>query len=399
MARAQLADRSLFPTLQASVYLNHAAISPPSIPVIAAASEALEDMAARGVASVGRWLEQREALRVQVAAWLGTHEGAIGFPPGTTRGLIDIALAIPWKPGDVIVCFDGEFPTNVTPWQTVAARFGATILRLPLEGFADGSGQGMQRLEDTLAAHPVRLVAVSAVQFQTGLRMPVHAMAARCHARGADLFVDAIQALGVVPLSVDGPDHDDGIDYLVAGTHKWLMGIDGLAIAYASDRARDGLQPLTAGWLSLDDPLRFLFDGEGLLPYDHPIRRRLDWMEGGVQTTAAFAALGASLDLLLGLGVPTIYEHVQGWHDTIEPQLLSRGFTSARADDVAARSGTLSIRPPGPHSVSDVATAMSERGVAVSTPDGWLRLAPHWPNDVGEVDTVIDAVDALMAGS
>jgi len=399
MARAQLADRSLFPTLQASVYLNHAAISPPSVPVVAAAQGAIDDMAARGVASVERWMEQRQALREQVAAWLGTHEGAIGFPPGTTRGLVDIALAIPWKPGDVIVCFEGEFPTNVTPWQTVATRFGARVVRLPLDGFGDGSGHGMQRLEDTLATHRVRLVAVSAVQFQTGLRMPVHAMAARCHAHGAELFVDAIQALGVVPLTVDGPDADDGIDYLVAGTHKWLMGLDGLAIAYASDRARDGLQPLTSGWLSLEDPLRFLFDGEGLLPYDHAVRTRLDWMEGGVQTTATFAALGASLDLLLGLGIPTIYEHVQRWHDAIEPQLLSRGFASARADEVAARSGTLSIRPPGPHSVSDVAAALGERGIAVSTPDGWLRLAPHWPNDVDQVETVIDAIDAGMDGS
>ncbi len=392
MTPPKLADRSLFPQLQARIYLNHAAVSPPSTPVVAAARQAIDDVAAQGVAAVGPWMERREALREQVAGWLGTHVGAIGFPPGTSRGVVDIALAIPWKHGDVIVCFDGEFPTNVTPWQTVAGRFGAKVLRLPLDGFGDGSGRGMERLVDALTAHRVRLVAVSAVQFQTGLRMPLRAMARACHAHGAELFVDAIQALGIVPLDVA----DTGIDYLVAGSHKWLMGLDGVAIAYASDSARAGLEPLTGAWLSLEDPLRFLFEGEGLLPYDHPVRKELSWMEGGVQNTAALAALQASVGILTELGVDRIHDHVQAWHDAIEPGLLQRGFVSARAADPKARSGTLSVRPPAGHTVPDLAHGLAERGIAVSTPDGWLRLSPHWPNGLGEIEQVLEALDAAM---
>ncbi len=382
--KAQFGDRSLFPTLSSSIYLNHAAVSPLSTPVRWAAQSALDDLAAFGVGAVGPWMERRGQLRQQVAGWLGAQPDDIGFPPGTTRGIIDVALAIPWRSGDRIIVFDGEFPSNVRPWHEVAARFDLRVTTLPLD-------DGLGALEAALADGGVRLVAVSAVQFQTGLRMPIATMAERCHARGAELFVDAIQALGICPCGVEL-----GYDYLVAGTHKWLMGLDGLAIAYAAPRARERLRPMTAGWLSTEEPLRFLFEGEGHLRYDRPVRRSLDWMEGGVQTTAPFAALAASLSLLQGLGGDAVFAHAQAWHDAVEPALLSRGFTSARATDPAGRSGTLSVRPPPGAALAPLAQALGARGVAVSTPDGWLRLAPHWPNHVGEVEPFVAALDEAL---
>lgn len=392
MSTPRIGDRQLFPTLEARAYLNHAAVSPLSTPVQHAAHEAMADIARLGVAAVGPWMEKREALRTQVAAWIASEPDGIGFPPGTTRGIVDIALAIPWKSGDRIIVFDGEFPSNVRPWLTVAERFGAEVVSLPVDGFADGSGTGLARVEAALKQGRVRLVAVSAVQFQTGLRMPLGALSALAHAHDAELFVDAIQALGVVPLDVTAL----GVDYLVAGTHKWLMGVDGLAIVHAAPAARARLTPLTAGWLSCEEPLRFLFEGEGLLPYSNPLRTRMDWLEGGVQTTAAFAGLAASVEILATLGVARIYAHVQAWHDAIEPELLARGFLSARAADPAARSGTLSVRPPFPLAVPALAAALGAAGVAVSTPDGWLRFSPHWPNAMDEVPVVLDALDEAL---
>ena len=38
-------------------------------------------------------------------------------------------------------------------------------------------------------------------------------------------------------------------------------------------------------------------------------------------------------------------------------------------------------------------------GVDVSSPDGQLRVAPHWPNDLAQVDTVLQAAERLLAVS
>ena len=64
----RMGDRSLFPTLAAKAYLNHAAISPPSEPVRAAVARLLEDYAREGVGAFPRWQEQRERLRGKLAA-------------------------------------------------------------------------------------------------------------------------------------------------------------------------------------------------------------------------------------------------------------------------------------------------------------------------------------------
>lgn len=379
---AVLGQRDLFPALEAAAYLNHAAVSPLSTPVREAALLAIDDNARRGVGAFPDAVDQRNRLRASLAAWLGAEPADIGFPPGTTRGILDIALAIPWKRGDRIVVFDGEFPSNVLPWMQVAERFGLELVLAPL-----GKDAGVSALREAL---PARLVAVSTVQFSSGLRMPVEEMAAMTHAAGGELFVDAIQALGVVPVHVG-----QGFDYLVAGTHKWLMGMDGLAVAYASPAARDVLRPLTAGWLSKEHALGFLFEPD-LLRYDHPVKRSLDWMEAGVQTTAPFYALEKSVELIRSIGVDAIFAHVQRWHDAAEPGLVERGFTSVRAIDPEMRSGSLCLHPPAGVALPALSAGLAAHGVSVSTPDGHLRLAPHWPNSLSEVDTLFAAVDAVL---
>lgn len=378
-----LGSRALFPLLEPLVYANHAAASPLAEPVRLAAANAMDDCARRGVGALIDALEQRARLRDDVAGWLRAAPEDIGFPPGTTRGINDLALAIPWERGDRIVVFDGEFPSNVLPWKTVAERFDLELVTLPIDEDA-----GIRALKSAL---PARLVAVSAVQFSSGLRMPLRELAALTHEGGGELFVDAIQALGVVPISAD-----EGFDYLVAGTHKWLMGLDGLAIAYASPAARARLRPLTAGWLSTVEPVSFLFEPE-VLRYDRPTRRDLDWMEGGVQTTAAFAALQASTGMLRSLGVPSIAAHVQAWHDAVEPELVRRGFVSGRSPAPDQRSGSLCLRPPPGVVLTELAARLAARGVSISTPDGWVRLSPHWPNDIArELPVLLEAVEQAL---
>jgi len=392
MTPAMLGDRSLFEDLAPRVYLNHAAVSPLSRPVRAAVKEVVDDFATDGVAAVGKGMKARAELRQEVADWLGVGADDIGFPPGTTRGIVDLALAVPWAPGDRVVTFTGEFPSNVTPWHRAARRFGGEACTVDLEGFREGRGDGLAAVEEVLSAGRVRVVAVSAVQFRDGLRMPLSELGRLAHAHGAWLFVDAIQGLGAVPLDLGE------VDMLVAGAHKWLMGMDGVAIALARPEVRGELTPLTAGWLSHPDALDFLF-APGLLRYDKPVVRSLDWMEGGVQTTAALAALRASVRLLRGLGVGEVYRHIQSLHDAYEPALQSLGCRSLRATDPAARSATLSVEVPPDKDVAEVARQLGERGVAVSTPDGALRLAPHWPNDAGQVEFVVEALRASLAGA
>jgi selenocysteine lyase/cysteine desulfurase len=383
-------SRDLFPELAARSYLAHCAISPLSAPVQAAAAASLARSARLGVAALGPSLEERAVLRADLAALIGAAPEDIALVSNTTTGITDIAFGLDWRPRERVILFEGEFPANVTPWESAARAFDLEIVLVPLRGF-DGSDRAgaLARLDEALAPG-ARLVAVSAVQFSTGLAMPLADIAARCRARGAELFVDAIQALGVVPIDVRM-----GIDYLAAGSHKWLMGAEGCAVLYVSPTRVERLVPRLAGWLSHEDPVGFLL-GTSPLRHDRAFRRRADVFEGAAANAVGLAALGAAVPLIRALGVERIYAHVQAWHDQIEPQLLARGFSSLRGDG-GARSGILSVDPPEDVPAQLLVRGLAERGVVVSAPENHVRLAPSWPNALGEVADVVAAIDDVTA--
>jgi selenocysteine lyase/cysteine desulfurase len=389
--RATFGDRSLFPDLADRVYMNHGAISPPSLAVRRAMIEVLTSYASVGAAAFLRWAAQRAELRSKLGRLIGVRGEDVALMPNTTRGMVDVALCFPWRRGDRVILFEGEFPANVTPWQRAAELFELEVGWVPAAAFAEDQEQGMDRLRRELE-RGARLVAVSAVEFQTGLRMPVEAMATLCHDAGAELFVDAVQCCGAVPLDAGAA----GIDYLAAGAHKWLMGVEGAGFLYVRGDRVEALRPNVAGWLSHEDAVGFLLRGPGLLRYDRPIKKQAGLFEGGNSNTAGLAGLEASLDLILALGVPAIFAHVNGILDALEAGLSERGFESVRSRDPRRRSCTLSLLPPRGVDVVDLHRRLAGRGVACSIPDGLLRFTPHWPNHVAEVAFVLEAVDLCL---
>lgn len=391
--KAVLGDRSLFPRLSFPVFVNHAGISAPSIAVTEAAAAWYADYERRGTTAFLTWLLQRNRLKEKLAQLISAPKATdIALGQNTTRGVIDIALCIPWKKGDRVICFESEFPSNVTPWQRAAALFDVEVVFLPASEYRVDMAAALGRLEREIQ-RGARIVAVSAVQFQTGYRMPLADMAKLAHAGGAELFVDAVQACGMTPIDVVAED----IDYLAAGSHKWMMGVEGCGLLYAKPECAAALRPAVAGWLSHEEGLRFLFEGEGHLRYDRPIKKSIDLIEGGNLNSAGFAALEASIDLIQQLGVESIFAHVQAYHDALEPALIERGFTSLRSADPARRSGTLSVTPPAGISVIDLHHALQDRGVVCATPDGVLRFSPHWPNSAErEIPLLLQHLDAIL---
>ena len=388
-AVARLGDRSLFSTLEPFAYLNHAAISALSDPVVSSVIEATEDYARRGLDAWGRWNDVRVTLRMRLADLIGAEgPDTIGLVPNTTHGVLSVALCYPWRAGDGVVSFVGEFPANVTPWQRAAELFDLRMQLLPMAAACDDLGQ----LEATLASGDVRVVAVSAVQFQTGLRLPLAELAALAHRYGAELFVDAIQAVGVVPVDVVSA----GIDYLVAGSHKWLGAPEGAAFLYVASRHAERLVPRVAGWVSHSEALRFLFEGPGQLRYDRGFQRAPAFLEVGAPNTLAHVGLETSVRLLASLSVEAIYTHVNRYLDALEPLVVRRGFASERRPLSAQRSGILSCTVPEGVDLATLASDLRALGVSVTTPDGRLRFAPHWPNALDEVPRVADALDEAI---
>ncbi|UCF45903.1 MAG: aminotransferase class V-fold PLP-dependent enzyme, partial [Myxococcales bacterium] len=217
-------------------------------------------------------------------------------------------------------------------------------------------------------------------------------MAALCHEYDAEIFVDAIQALGATPVDVSW-----GIDYLSSGSHKHLMGPEGAGFLYVAERCAGSLKPRLAGWLGHEDPVAFLIGDAPALRYDNPLKRGAGALETGTSNVIGLAALGASLELLGQLTVPAIHEHVDAYLDNLEAGLAQRGFHTHRAKAAALRSTLLSMAVPDDVRLSKLSAALRNRGVVCNTPDGLMRFAPHWPNALEEVPRILDATDEALA--
>jgi selenocysteine lyase/cysteine desulfurase len=377
----RLGDRGLFGGLAPLVYMNHAGISPPSILVKKAIQTQLTDYMKRGAGAYPSWAEQRARLKRALARLIGAASSEhVALMQNTTSGVVAVAQCLDWRAGDGVVVFEGEFPSNVTPWQVVARDRDLTLHMLDARRYRTHEADELSRLEATLATGGVRVVAVSAVQFQTGYAMPLAEIGALCKRHGAYLDVVAL-----------------GVDFLASGAHKWLMGVEGAGFLYASPDAVGDLVPRLAGWLSHEEAIDFLFEGEGKLRYDKPIRRGVSFLEAGNVSASAFAALEAALAPLEELGVAVIFEHVQKIHDAIEGRALELGFESLRSSRAAGRSGSLCLRPPRGVDVLSVYRHVVTQGVACAVPDGVLRLSPHWPNAIDEADQVVLTLEHALS--
>ena len=383
MNTIQIGSRSEFSKLEPPIYLNHAAISPPSQKVMSQSLAVLNSYARQGVGAVFQWIEQRESLRHKIAGLIHAQPEEIGLCSNTTSGLVHIAHLIPWKKGAKILLFKGEFPTNITPWQQAATRCSGELVFIDLDFLRTHPEECLQIIEKHLS-EGIDLLACSAVQFQTGFQMPLEALGILCKKVGTLFAVDAIQACGIVPIDVQKMN----VDFLSCGSHKWLMGLEGCGFVFVNADYFELMQAQTAGWLSHEDGLSFLFDGPNQIQYDRRLKKNASVVEHGAMNALGFAALETSLDSLIHLGISDIFDHVQAYHDRLETIFVSNEFVSYRAPQQNCRSGILSFRHPHICANAKLSQLFLDKGISCSTPDGYLRFSPHWPNSLEELDVI-----------
>jgi alanine-glyoxylate transaminase/serine-glyoxylate transaminase/serine-pyruvate transaminase len=156
-----------------------------------------------------------------------------------------------------------------------------------------GEGAPVEQIEAALvadAAHEIEAVLLVHNETATGVTTDVAAVrAAMDRARHpALLMVDGVSSIGSLTFAMD----DWGVDFAITGSQKGFMMPAGLGILYASPKALARLDGTAAPRAYFD--LRSLRDqnADGWFPFTPP--------------STLMHALSASLDLLLGEGMPNV---------------------------------------------------------------------------------------------
>lgn len=372
------ADWSLFrrqmPVAGRWAYFDHAAVAPLSGPAQQALVSWAEDATTNGAAHYTAWTSRIERLRTLAAGLIGAVPEEIALVSNTTAGINLVAEGFPWKAGDNVVTRADEFPSNQYPWLHLADR-GVETRGIPTEG-------GRLDLDRLAAAcdDRTRIVSVSWVAYASGWRHDLDQLADLVHRRGALLFLDAIQGLGVFPLDV----RKTPVDFLAADGHKWLLGPEGAGIFFTRREHLDRLRPVGVGWNSVRGAHDF--SHIELLFKDTAAR-----YEGGSQNVAGLSALGASLELLAQFGMEAISTRVLEITGLACRRLEEIGAVILSDRTPAHGSGIVSFELPG-RDPNLLRRQCVEREVLLSCRAGRLRISPHAYNNAEDVERLIAAL-------
>lgn len=367
--------RALFPHADAQTYLNHAATGMYSTRVAAALQEDVADRAGRLVDNFAKVLPRTEAALDRLGRLVGTTRDRLEFTPNTTEALSVLAEGLDWQPGDRVALPVCEFPANVYPFLQLARR-GVEVDFMP---HTDGTFT-LEDVARTLTPR-TRLVSVSWVQFLSGFRMDVKALADLVHAHGALLCVDAIQGLGALRLDVA----EAGVDFLACGAQKWWMGPQGIAFLYLTPALQERITP-RGGWLNV--PL----DWDDFLAYDlrfHPDARRFRL---GTLNHMGALGFGAALEQVEEIGLEAIEAHVLHLSARLRTGLERLGLPRYGTDDPAHASGIVAFRHSRPEALFE---ALSAQRITVSSRNRLVRVSPTWYNTDDEIDRLLEAVQAF----
>lgn len=326
-------------------------------------------------------------LHSAAAVILGTVKENLSFTKSTAEGLCMIANGYPLAPGDEIVSYVHEYPANHYPWK-LQERRGAKLVLLPdtrhepsLSG-GRPTGWSMSDLEAAVTKR-TRIVAVSHVQYTSGFAADLAALGAFCKERRIDLIVDAAQSLGCLPIVPE----EHGIAAVAASGWKWLMGPIGSGLLYTSPDLRSKLEITMAG-----APL--MKQGEDYL--DHSWNPRSDggMFEYSTVPLALAMALEASLtEVFCRYGVANISTEICRLQRLALEGLEGAPRLAPLLFDEPNRSGILSLVTTEP--AEEVAKAAFAKGVLCTARGGYLRFAPHYYLDDGEVERAVDVLRSL----
>jgi selenocysteine lyase/cysteine desulfurase len=364
--------RSRFPIFERLVYVNSCSQGALSDSVRAAYDAYLTDWDEQG-APWAYWVERAEAARASFAGLVGAAVDEVAVTTSLSAGVSALASALDYGERPRVVVSDFEFPTVGQIWHAQELR-GAEVVHVP-------QSEGEIPIEhfDELIDERTKLVAVTAVCYRNGARLPVKEIVELAHARGALVLLDAYQAIGTYPIDV----RELGVDFLGAGALKYLLASAGLGFLWCREGLVESLLPTQTGWFA--DRNIFEMDIHDYSP--SPTARRF---ESGTPPIPAIYAGIAGIELIREIGIAETRAHVTALNERLISGVEDLGGSVATPRDPERRGALVCIRSTD---APALVSALAEDGIVTSERDGNLRISAHAYN----VDEDIDAVVGSLA--
>ena len=369
--------RTAFDIRPDTLYLDTAAHAPMLCSVRDAGIAALTACDRPWMPDAQAWGERVDRARAMAAHWFDGDADGVAFVPSAAYGLSTAARNLPLEAGDSVLVLDGQFPSNLLPWQQRAAETCARIVVSRRKPGQDWTGAVLETLDHV----DVRIVALSQVHWHDGAQLDMDAIAQRARSRGAALVLDLSQSLGAIPADIARWQPD----FVVSVGYKWLLGPFGLALLWAAPRWREHGSAIEQHWAARDDDV-WRLDPQTLPGFGSGARR---FDAGGVLDPVRLSMFEAAQLQLQHWGT-RLQAQLRARIDAFDEALRHAGLASWNTPDHAPH--FTGLRPP-PKNFAQVSEALRAAGVACTARHGMLRIAPHLhvsPQELARVAQVME---------
>jgi len=329
------------------IYLDSGATSQKPEVVIEAVARHLREHNAnvhRGVYALAQEADAAyDGARKRVAAFVNAEPETTIFTKNVTEAINLVAYS--WGranvgPEDAVLITQMEHHANIVPWQVLCRERGAELRYLEVDSRGEIS---LDQLDEELARHDVRIVAVTHVSNVLGTILPVAEIVTRARAAGARTLVDGAQAVPHMACDVAAI----GADFYAWTGHK-ALGPTGIGVLHGRREVLEEMEPFLTG----GDMIASV-DFQGATWNELPYK-----FEAGTPPIAEAVGLGVAVDYLSAIGMDRVRAHERALIAYMLERLADvPGLRVTGPPEADARGGLASFTIEGmhPHDIAELA--------------------------------------------
>ena len=361
--------RDHFPIFKTKTFINSCSKGALSNEVRAAYDAYLHDWEVLG-SPWDLWVGKLEETRAVFANLVNAQPDEIAVNTSVSAVVSALASAFDFSgERNKILVSDFEFPTVAQNWHAQELR-GAEIVHVP-ETDDQVTLEQFKNLIDERTA----LVAVAHVCYRNGAKQDIHGIVELAHKHGALVLLDSYQALGTMPIDVK----ELGVDFVVGGTLKYLLGSAGVAFMYVNENLITQLEPTSTGWFAQEDIM-------ALDIYTHTPSLTARRFESGTPPNPNLYAALAGMNLIQNIGIEAIHQHLVMLTDALKSFAREQGFQITTPKEHGAM---IALKA---NDVETLVGKLAEDDIIVSSRDGNLRISPHFYNSLEDITQLMSSL-------
>ena len=320
----------------------------------------------------------KENTRRLVASFLGVTPEEIVLTRNTSEANNMVSSGLDLTPGDSVIIFADNHPSNNDAWKQKAARFGYTVTTISQPNPHPGPEYYVDAVTKAITSR-TRVIAFTHHTSTVGDVLPARELCRIASEHGVMTLVDGACTLGMLDLNLS----DIQPDFYTGSSHKWPCGPKEVGVLYVNARVNGRIHPSIIS----------------AYPGAVGIARTMEAM--GQRDEPAIIGFGEAISFQTKIGRKAIEERSRSLGQALMAGLRRIDGVQLWTHPDPSLSGAVVSFRPGSLDVAKLSAALYRNdrigcAIRAGADRPGIRFSPHMYNTMAEVDRAVAAIAKYM---